>query len=94
MTDLQILLIGIACIFVLYAPWFALDMARKRPACAHQVLDDKSAQEIVRRARAQPGDPGQRLSEASSTIHRTSSSNVMPACIASSGTSEVSVIPG
>lgn len=28
------ILIGIACVFVLYAPWFALDMARKRPAAA------------------------------------------------------------
>src|SRR4029079_19022102 len=37
---------------------------------------------------------GHRLSEASSTIHRTSSSNVMPAWIASSGTSWVSVMPG
>ena len=28
------ILIGIACVFVLYAPWFALDMVRKRPAAA------------------------------------------------------------
>jgi hypothetical protein len=38
--------------------------------------------------------PLQRFSEASSTIHCTSSSNVMPACAASSGTSDVSVMPG
>src|SRR5262252_10809079 len=36
----------------------------------------------------------QRSSEASSTIHLTSSSNVMPASAASSGTSDVSVMPG
>src|SRR5262249_28449183 len=47
-----------------------------------------------RRRRARLRDPSQRLSEASSTIHRTSSSNVMPACAASSGTSDVSVMPG
>ena len=35
-----------------------------------------------------------RPSEASSTIHCTSSSNVVPACAASSGTSDVSVMPG
>ena len=47
-----------------------------------------------RRAGTQPRDPDQRLSDASSTIHRTSSSNEMPACAASSGTSDVSVMPG
>src|SRR5262245_17811883 len=36
----------------------------------------------------------QRSSEASSTIHLTSSSNVMPASAASSGTSDVLVMPG
>src|SRR5207245_6704086 len=36
----------------------------------------------------------QRSSEASSTIHLTSSSNVMPEWAASSGTSDVSVMPG
>src|SRR5439155_3583562 len=38
--------------------------------------------------------PRQRFSEASSTIHRTSSPNEMPAWAAISGTSEVSVMPG
>ena len=38
--------------------------------------------------------PHQRLVEASSTIHFTSSSKVIPAYAASSGTSEVSVMPG
>jgi len=38
--------------------------------------------------------PHQRLVEASSTIHLTSSSKVIPAYAASSGTSEVSVMPG
>ena len=38
--------------------------------------------------------PHQRLIEASSTIHRTSSSKVTPAYAASSGTSDVSVMPG
>src|SRR5262245_56257788 len=45
-------------------------------------------------ARAHSRDPCQRLSEASAIIHCTNSSNVMPACAASSGTSDVSVMPG
>ena len=44
--------------------------------------------------RARGGAIGHRFNEASSTIHRTSSSKVKPAWIASSGTSEVSVMPG
>ena len=39
-------------------------------------------------------DPCHRSSEASSIIHRTSSSNAIPACAAISGTSDVSVMPG
>ena len=38
--------------------------------------------------------PHQRLVEASSTIHLTSSSKVIPTYAASSGTSDVSVMPG
>src|SRR5262249_59802005 len=49
---------------------------------------------MIAKAQAPSRGSFQRLSEASSIIHCTSSSNVMPACAASSGTSDVSVMPG
>src|SRR5262249_41724872 len=49
---------------------------------------------LISEAQAPSRGSFQRLSETSSIIHCTSSSNVMPACAASSGTSDVSVMPG
>src|SRR5262249_23090075 len=49
---------------------------------------------MISEAQAPSRGSFQRLSETSSIIHCTSSSNVMPACAASSGTSDVSVMPG
>ena len=82
---------GIAAfsVFVLATVGFGMVRGDHVPAIIDELRDWRDAGR-----RAHSGAFGHRFSEASSTIHRTSSSNVMPAWIASSGTSEVSVMPG